>query len=224
MRSSPLALLAGTTALLWATTSPASASVQPGTTYSGEGTFYGATGVGNCLYDATADIGIAALNHTDYENARMCGAYLQVQGPRGEITVKIVDRCPECRPGDIDLSERAFARIADPVAGRVPITWKLVSPDIGGTVAYRYKEGSSQWWCGIQVRNHRNPVATLEVRTGSTWRQLPRQEYNYFVSDNGAGCGSDIRVTDIYGQTLTDTGITITPNVDQRGRAQFTKH
>ncbi|MFG2132966.1 expansin EXLX1 family cellulose-binding protein [Streptomyces sp. NPDC048751] len=223
MRSSPLALLAGATALLWATTSPASASVQPGTTYSGEGTFYGATGVGNCLYDATADIGIAALNHTDYENARMCGAYLQVKGPRGEITVKIVDRCPECRPGDIDLSERAFARIADPVVGRVPITWKLVSPDIGGTVAYRYKEGSSQWWCGIQVRNHRNPVATLEVRTGSTWRQLPRQDYNYFVSDNGAGCGSDIRITDIYGQTLTDTGIAITPNVDQRGKAQFSK-
>ncbi|KUO14685.1 hypothetical protein AQJ91_45530 [Streptomyces dysideae] len=223
MRSRPLVLLAGVTALLCTTASPAHARVQPGLTYSGEGTFYGATGVGNCLYDATSDIGIAALNHTDYDNSRMCGAYLKVKGPRGEITVKIVDRCPECAPGDIDLGERAFARIADPVAGRVPITWQLVSPDIGGPVAYRYKEGSSQWWCGIQVRNHRNPVATLEVRTGSTWRQLPRYEYNYFVSENGTGCGSDIRITDIHGQTLTDTGITITPNVDQPGRAQFDK-
>ncbi|GAA3787242.1 expansin EXLX1 family cellulose-binding protein [Streptomyces phyllanthi] len=221
MRTRPLTLPGVATALLCATASPAHASVQPGTTYSGEGTFYGATGVGNCLYDATGDIGIAALNHTDYETSRMCGAYLQVKGPRGEITVKIVDRCPECGPGDIDLGERAFARIADPVAGRVPITWKLVSPDIGGTVAYRYKEGSTQWWCGIQVRNHRNPVATLEVRTGSTWRQLPRREWNYFVSEDGTGCGSDIRVTDIHGQTLTDTGIAIRPNVDQPGRAQF---
>lgn len=223
MHSRPRTLLVGALACWWAMSSPAGAAVQPGTTYSGEGTFYGATGVGNCLYDATSDIGIAALNHTDYDNSRMCGAYLQVKGPRGEITVKIVDRCPECRPGDIDLSERAFARIADPVAGRVPITWKLVSPDLSGPVAYRYKEGSSQWWCGIQVRNHRNPVATLEVRTGSTWRQLPRQEYNYFVSADGTGCGGDIRVTDIYGQVLTDTGIAITPNVDQPGRAQFAK-
>lgn len=85
------------------------------------------------------------------------------------------------------------------------------------------KEGSTQWWCGIQVRNHRNPVATLEVRTGTTWRQLPRQEYNFFVSADGTGCGSDIRVTDILGQTLTDSGITLTPNTDQPGRAQFAK-
>lgn len=211
------------TALLTAAPAPAYASVQPGVTYSGEGTFYGATGVGNCLYDATSDIAIAALNHTDYDNARMCGAFIRVKGPRGELTVRIVDRCPECRPGDVDLGQQAFARIADPVAGRVPITWTLVSPDLAGPVSYRYKEGSTQWWCGIQVRNHRNPVATLEVRTGTTWRQLPRQEYNYFVSADGAGCGSDIRVKDIHGQTLTDTGIALTPNVDQPGRAQFTK-
>ncbi|WP_405620935.1 expansin EXLX1 family cellulose-binding protein [Streptomyces sp. NBC_00076] len=223
MRSRPLALLVGAVTVLCATAAPAHAGVQPGTTYSGEGTFYGATGVGNCLYDAIGDIAVAALNHADFDTSRMCGAYLQVKGPRGEITVKVVDRCPECRPGDIDLSEGAFARIADPVAGRVPITWKLVSPDISGPVAYRYKEGSSAWWCGIQVRNHRNPVTTLEIRAGSTWRQLPRYAYNYFVSDNGTGCGSDIRVTDVYGQVLTDTGITVTPGVDQSGRAQFGK-
>ncbi|WP_327723456.1 expansin EXLX1 family cellulose-binding protein [Streptomyces europaeiscabiei] len=215
---SRIVLLAAVTAFLTTSTAPAYAGVRPGVTYSGEGTFYGATGVGNCLYDATGDIAIAALNHTDYENARMCGAFIRVKGPRGELTVKIVDRCPECAPGDVDLGQQAFARIADPVAGRVPITWTLVSPDIGGPVAYRYKEGSTQWWCGIQVRNHRNPVATLEVRTGTTWRQLPRQEYNFFVSADGTGCGSDI-----HGQTLTDSGITLTPNTDQPGRAQFAK-
>src|SRR5688500_4208084 len=101
-------------------------AVVPGVTYHGEGTFYGATGVGNCSYDATADTGIAALNHTDYGNSAMCGAYLRVVGPLGEVTVKIVDRCPECAPGDVDLSQAAFARIANPAAGRVPISWRLV--------------------------------------------------------------------------------------------------
>ncbi|MGW0838614.1 hypothetical protein ACWD26_00315 [Streptomyces sp. NPDC002787] len=56
-----------------------------------------------------------------------------------------------------------------------------------------------------------------------TWRQLPRQGYHYFVSADGIGCGSDIRVTDIHGRTLTDTGVTLTPDVDQPDRAQFTK-
>ena len=98
------------TALLTAAPAPAYASVQPGVTYSGEGTFYGATGVGNCLYDATSDIAIAALNHTDYDNARMCGAFIRVKGPRGELTVRIVDRCPECRGVWLDGGELELLR------------------------------------------------------------------------------------------------------------------
>lgn len=221
--SSRLVAVLMTICCLVLTVTPANAAVVPGVTYRGEGTFYGATGVGNCSYDATGDTGIAALNHTDYANSAMCGAYLRVAGPLGEVTVKIVDRCPECAPGDVDLSQAAFAKIANPSAGRVPISWRLLSPDVSGPVSYRYKEGSSQWWCGIQVRNHRNPVARLEVRTASGWLTLPRLEYNYFVSQSGSGCGSDIRITDIYGQALTDTGIAIRERVDQPGRAQFTK-
>lgn len=214
-------------ALCFLTVAPTNAGVQPGTTHSGEGTFYGATGGGNCLFDPTDDIAIAALNEADYDNAAMCGAYLHVTGPLGEITVKVVDRCPggpgACQPGDIDLSEGAFAQLANPVDGRVPISWSLVSPDIDGPVQYRYQDGSTQHWCGIQVRNHRNPVAMLEVLVGSTWRELPRQMWNYFVSENGEGCGSDIRITDIHGQTLTDSGIALTPQVDQPGSGQFDK-
>jgi expansin (peptidoglycan-binding protein) len=106
----------------------------------------------------------------------------------------------------------------------VPISWTLVSPAISGPVSYRYKDGSSQWWCGIQVRNHRNPVAKLEVLTASGWMQLPRHDYNYFVSKSGTGCGSEIRITDIYGQVLTDSGISLKPGVDQPGAAQFAEH
>lgn len=219
-----LVLLGSLTTLFAIAVPAADASVEPGVTYTGEGTYYGATGQGNCSFDATDDIAIAALNHTDYDNAAMCGAYVHVTGPDGSITVKIVDRCPECAQGDVDLSEEAFDVIADPVDGRVAISWSLVSPDIDGPVSYRYKEGSSEWWCGIQVRNHRNPVAKLEVLTDSGWQELPREEYNYFVSSSGEGCGSDIRITDVYGQTLTDTGITITPGTDQPGAAQFDQH
>ena len=92
--------------------------IQYGPTYTGEGTFYGATGEGNCLYDATSDRMIAAMNHTDYENSQACGAYVAVTGPTGTtITVKIVDQCPECKPGDIDLSAEAFAKLGGPVRG-----------------------------------------------------------------------------------------------------------
>jgi expansin (peptidoglycan-binding protein) len=165
---------------------------------------------------------IAAMNHTDYENSQACGDYLTVTGPSGtSISVKIVDQCPECQPGDIDLSPEAFATLAAPSVGRIPISWKLQSPQLAGPVAYVYKTGSSQWWCGIQVRNHRNPVRTLETLVGSTWQNVPRLDYNYFVSASGAGCGSQLRITDIYGNQLVDSGIAIRPDEVQPGHAQF---
>lgn len=196
--------------------------IQYGPVYTGEGTFYGATGEGNCSYEASSDRMIAAMNELDYENSQACGAYVAVTGPTGNtVTVKVVDRCPECRPGDIDLSAEAFAKLANPSAGRIKISWKLVSPAVSGPVAYKYKDGSSQWWCAVQVRNHRNPVLRLEVLVGGSWKQLTRQTYNYFLSADGSGCGSTIRITDIYGHQLVDSGITLSPTLVQQGKSQF---
>jgi expansin (peptidoglycan-binding protein) len=196
--------------------------IQYGPTYTGDGTFYGATGEGNCLYEASSDRMIGAMNQQDYENSQACGAYLRVTGPNGKsLTIKVVDRCPECQPGDIDLSQEAFAQLAPVSAGRVKVSWQLLSPALSGPVSYKYKDGSSQYWCGIQVRNHRNPVRSLELKVNGAWKSVPRLEYNYFVSADGSGCGSDIRITDIYGNQLTDTGITISPNAVQPGKAQF---
>lgn len=196
--------------------------IRYGVTYTGRATFYAATGAGNCSYEAGGDLMVAAMNQTDYENSQACGAHVQVTGPRGtRVTVRIVDRCPECPPGAIDLSRQAFTRLAPASAGRIAIRWKLLSPTSLGRVAYVYKSGSTRYWCGIQVRNHRNPVRSLQVRAGGAWKTLQRQEYNYFLSADGAGCGGDIRVTDIYGNRITDTGIRLSAGTVQRGRAQF---
>ncbi|MCX4515307.1 expansin EXLX1 family cellulose-binding protein [Streptomyces sp. NBC_01619] len=88
----------------------------------------------------------------------------------------------------------------------------------------RYKTGSSPYWCGIQAIGQRNPVARLEVRTTSGWWQLPRTDYNYFLSADGSGCGGAIRITDIYGERLTVNGIALRPGVVQPTRVQFAQH
>ena len=190
-------------------------------TYSGVATFYGATGAGNCSFPASSSRMIAAMNHADYENSQACGATVKVTSGGKSVTVKIVDRCPECPPGAIDLSQEAFTQLAPASAGRIDITWQLLSPSSLGPVQYVYKSGSSKYWCGIQVRNNRNPVRSVQVQTSGSWKTLSRQEYNYFLSENGAGCGGTIRVTDIYGNQLTDSGIGISPDTVQAGRAQF---
>jgi expansin (peptidoglycan-binding protein) len=196
--------------------------IRYGTTYTGSGTFYAATGAGNCSFEASDNLMIGAMNHQDYAGSRACGDYLAVTGPNGKtITIKVVDQCPECKPGAIDLSKEAFTKLAPASTGLIKIRWHLLSPSLSGPVAYKYKDGSSRWWCAIQVRNHRNPVRSVELRVGSDWKSLPRADYNYFLSENGSGCGGTIRVTDIYGNRLTDSAIAISPGSVQSGQAQF---
>ncbi|WP_406840358.1 expansin EXLX1 family cellulose-binding protein [Streptomyces sp. AHU1] len=213
-----------------ATTTTASlvGRIRPGTGYRGVATTYDAgTGEGgSCSYGPSDDLMTAAMNHTDYETSKACGAYVLVRAADGAtVTVRITNECPTgCAPGQLDLSAQAFARLADPSAGRIPVTWELLSPGDSDTVALRYKTGSSRYWCAVQVLGHRNPVARLELRTGGGWRRLPRTDYNYFLAEDGGGCGGTIRVTDIYGERLTVDGIALRPDAVQATRLQFARH
>jgi expansin len=209
------------------TTAASAGRIRPKTTYEGVATVYeAADGNGACLFGPSDDMMIAAMNETDYEASKACGAYVLVRAANGaSVTVRITNLCPlPCAPGQLDLSEQAFAELADPMLGRIPITWSLLSPGTADTISIRYKDGSSQWWCGIQVIDHRNPVAKLEVETGGGWQPLPRTGYNYFLSENGAGCGGAIRITDIYGERLTVSGLAVRADVVQPTGVQFAQH
>jgi expansin len=200
---------------------------DPFATRSGQATFYDADGGGNCSFDPSpGDLMVGAMNQIDYRNSLICGAYVQVSGPKGTILIRIVDRCPECPEGNIDLSREAFAQIADPVQGRVPIAWKLMSPALSSPIVYRFKDGSSKWWLAVQIRNHRNPIWKVEFRdTDGVFKALERQEYNYFVEPDGhSGAVPEsltLRVTDIYGHVLTDSGIPLVAETATAGHAQF---
>jgi expansin (peptidoglycan-binding protein) len=126
--------------------------------------------------------------------------------------------------GHLDLSREAFARIADLPQGRVPIIWQQVSPAISGPIAYHFKDGSNQWWTAVQIHNHRNPIAKLEYRNASgQWVSVPRTSYNYFVQTNpGMGPGQYVfRVTDSYGNVVSDSGIPHVENGTVNGASQF---
>ncbi|MEZ4708017.1 MAG: expansin EXLX1 family cellulose-binding protein [Caldilineaceae bacterium] len=202
----------------------ATAGTAANPVHQGIATYYGATGAGACLFDATPDdLMVAAMNADEYDNAAVCGAFVHVNGPNGAVTVRIVDLCPECTAGHLDLSQEAFAQIADPVQGRVDITWQVVSPAMDGPIAYHFKDGSNQWWTAVQVRNHRNPIAKLEYNDGSQWINVARTDYNYFVqTEPGMGPGPyQFRVTDFYGNVLVDSGIPHSENGTVNGSAQF---
>jgi expansin len=210
----------------------------------GEATYYTtADGSGNCGFDPTPnDLMVAAITYLDYGNPRpetepqngpaavYCGAYAEVHGPNGTIVVRIVDKCPDvyippslgCAKGHLDLSPEAFAKIAPLSQGRVAITWRVISPELGRPISYKIKKGSNQWWTAIQVRHHRNPITKLEYRAGNgQWVKLLRMDYNYFVGQNMGPGPYTLRVTDSYGNVLNDSGIPLVPEGEYAGQAQF---
>lgn len=198
-------------------------------THSGEGTYYTSKSediFGNCSFDESIirPYYIGAMNEQDYAMADYCGACVEVDGPNGNVKVQIIDRCPECAPGDIDLSQEAFLELAPLVKGRIPISWKRVPCETTGPVSLYYKDGSHQWWTAVQVRNHRNQLAKLEFWNGTTYINLPRQQYNYFLKSDGMGVGPHtFRITDVYGNSIIEKNIPLIPEKEYAGINQFPK-
>ncbi|MCA9521079.1 MAG: hypothetical protein KC609_08905 [Myxococcales bacterium] len=196
-----------------------------GDEHDGEGTYYvEADGSGNCGFPATPnDLMVGAMNQTDYQDSAVCGSCVHIVGPKGEIDVRIVDRCPECAPGDIDLSPSAFDRIAEHSAGRVPIRWWRVPCEVSGPIRYHYKDGSNPWWLAVQIRNHRHPIATVEYRAADgRFVEMERTTYNYFLEPKGLGDGPyHFRVTDIFGQQIEDANLPFKENTEYSSSSQF---
>lgn len=196
-----------------------------GKTHVGEATYYvEADGSGNCSFPATPnDLMVGAMNQTDYAGSAACGACAAIEGPQGSVTVRIVDRCPECKPGDIDLSPQAFEKLAALEKGRIPITWKYVTCPVQGTLVYHFKDGSNPWWTAVQIRNHRFPIAKLEYKAkDGSFKSVERLDYNFFVEPSGMGDGPyTFRVTDTQGHVVEDSGIPLKDNDDVASKAQF---
>ena len=200
-----------------------------GTVHTGEGTFYGGGYEGGhaMLDPVSRDYWIVAMNHSDYNCAQLAGAYLEVTGELGTINMLVTDELPEGKKGDLDLYTDAFPLIAPVEKGRVPVSWKIVPLDSAedAPVCYKYKEGTTEFWCGVQVRNHRYPITRLEYMKDGEWVEIERRAYNYFESrDMGAG-PFDFRITDIYGQVIVDKGIPLSTDDTEiiQGHVQFPK-
>lgn len=213
------------------TSGSSGSSGSSGTPLSGEitqgiATYYdysGSDGVA-CGYGVTSDTDVAAMDAPEYAASAVCGACFEVSGPKGKVTVRIVDLCPECERGHLDLSAQAFAKIADPVAGRVPTTRVAVACTLSGGMSYEFKDGSSQYWTALQVRNHRLPIAKVEYKKNGAFVDMPRADYNYFIDEKGVGVqpsGITLRVTATDGQVVEDSIPDVQAGKVVPGTAQF---
>jgi len=93
---------------------------QVGESLTGQATFY-APGLGSCGQTNTEADLIAA---TAFGKA-VCGDTAVVTRGGKSVTVTLVDTCPSCAQGNIDLSPAAFNQLGTPDEGRIDVTWVI---------------------------------------------------------------------------------------------------
>jgi expansin len=196
-----------------------SAGSEQSGTVSGIATHYVLSGLPNCSYPSPpANNFFVALSPSEYNSAAACGGYLTVTGPDGSVTVQVIDQCPECATGHIDLSEPAFAELAPLSAGLINVHYQyLADPALPGPITMEVKSGSSQYWLALLADNTGNPLASVQVETGSGgWVSLARASYNYWIAQSGAGSGPfTVRLTDTQGNQVTVHDVALDPGAVQ---------
>jgi expansin len=175
--------------------------------------------IGNCSLIPPPDGLYVALSPAEYADGTRCGGYLRVTGPSGTVLVKIIDQCPPCAAGHIDLSRTAFAQIGQLSQGIIPVSYRtVVDPVLPGPLTFQVKEGSSQYWLAIRVDDEGNALTGVRAASaGGSAQNLVQTDYNYWIAQSGLGPGPfSITLTDDVGHTVEVSGIRLDPEVVQQ--------
>ncbi|KAI9911401.1 hypothetical protein PsorP6_009785 [Peronosclerospora sorghi] len=161
--------------------------------FEGDGTSYVLDRVssGNCNFMSalpTASSNYVALNDPQSANLGNCGRCIEVSCIDAQCTVKnktaivqVVDRCPECGTGALDLPPGLYKEITGFGPNRLRVRWRFVACPNAGTVHVCLKTGSNPQWAAIQPTN--SVVGVQSVHVNGVSLTILNGAY-YYVADH----------------------------------------
>ncbi|CCO33209.1 hypothetical protein BN14_07282 [Rhizoctonia solani AG-1 IB] len=96
--------------------------LKPRQAYSGDATWF-YPGLGACGGTNNQWEHVVALNSPQWNNGANCWRSITIQANGKQVPAAIVDLCPECAWGSLDLAPALFQQFASLDAGRIGITW-----------------------------------------------------------------------------------------------------
>ncbi|WP_344617992.1 expansin EXLX1 family cellulose-binding protein [Dactylosporangium salmoneum] len=178
----------------------------------GSASYYSAGRNGMCNLGTPADGLYAAVGRAEYAGGKACGTYLDVTGPNGTTRVQVVDLCPSCPTGKIDLGKGAFARVGALSAGIIPVTYGTARDPQVGPLQVKLKGGTAYSALTAVLNNHGNPLSTVELQTPAGFAPMRRGEDNTWAAPSGAVTSPvTLRVADVYGHQATVEGLALGP-------------
>lgn len=158
----------------------------------------------------------AAINIHMIDNSLSCGLCANVKYKEKIETVLVDNMCPECKFGDLDLSNQAWKKLTgNSNYGREKITWEFVSCD-----KFIKKENSEQgglvlkphhinyWWLAMTPSNMKCGVSNMFIsfKGKSDWIQMERNNNAmnglYFIYHNHIQGEFKFKVLSKYGEEI----------------------
>jgi expansin (peptidoglycan-binding protein) len=174
-----------------------------GGTVTGSASYYSSSATGNCGFGPPADGLYAALGPDQYSGGAACGSYLDVTGPAGTVRVKVIDSCPACHDGKLDLSKAAFQKVGSTSAGVVQVTYTGVrDPGLTTPITLKSRSGSS---LQLMADNVGVPLASMEVNGAP----LQRGSDNYWTGGPAPNGPLTVHLKDVYGRDVTIGNVTL---------------
>nr|UPT50355.1 expansin-like protein EXLX9 [Phytophthora capsici] len=170
----------------------------------------------------------AALNVEQWEETMNCGRCAEVSctdascaGQASEI-VYIMDQCPGCAYGDLDLSPSVFESITGQSYTKLSIEWKFVDCPVSNNVQYCLKTGSSEFWVAVQPANFVSGVQSLSINGQET--SVIDSAYYFLIDGSGESVADlssvSISLTGVNGEVLEET-LSLTADECTEGNKQF---
>ncbi|KAL4086075.1 hypothetical protein PRIC1_014697 [Phytophthora ramorum] len=202
--------------------------------FTGDGTAYslGDTSSGNCnmmsaLSFATTDY--AALNNEQWDGLQNCGRCAEVScadsrcsDQSKSVVVQLLDRCPECKHGDLDLSPSVFKTLTGSDPSRYTVKWKFVDCPVPGNVNYCLKGGSNNYWTAVQPTNVATGITSLQINGKAT--KMLDGAYYYLLDGSGSVVADlssvTVSMTDLNGVSMKDT-VSLSAGSCTQGSSQF---
>ncbi|KAI1745103.1 RlpA-like double-psi beta-barrel-protein domain-containing protein-containing protein [Xylaria scruposa] len=92
--------------------------------YTGDITYY-QPGLGACGETNSDSDAVVAMSPAQYTGN--CGKSITITKDGKTAKAKVVDKCPSCASGSIDVSSTVFQSLADLSVGRTTVTWSFDS-------------------------------------------------------------------------------------------------
>ncbi|KAI9203372.1 RlpA-like double-psi beta-barrel-protein domain-containing protein-containing protein [Polychytrium aggregatum] len=108
---------------------------------------------------------------------RNCGRCIKVTRGSKSVVVPVVDECPECKKGHIDLSWTAFSKLAATSLGNVAVKWSYTSSC--GSHGTRSGRSKSKSFAAVGdnstiITEASESSETETETTNSAWQQCPQ--------------------------------------------------